>query len=335
MKRTIWQRLKKPIIALAPMSDVTDAAFRRVVAKCGKPDLMFTEFVSADGLCSEKGRPKLLRELYFTQKERPIIAQIFGANPGHIREAVKIIKKLGFDGVDINMGCPQKKIEKAGAGAALIKNPSLAQEIIVAAKQGSGILPVSVKTRIGYASASELESWVGCLLQAKPAAITFHLRTRREMSKVPAQWDLIKIPVAMARGSGVLILGNGDVLSVEEAKEKVAQYGVDGVMIGRAALGKPWIFSSGGSDPVAGPDPQRKQLKVMLEHAKLFEKLFCEGATNQRLFHGHTKSIAIMKKHIHAYVSGFPGAAELRAKLMRAHDAKGVENTLKVWYNER
>src|SRR3989338_3805635 len=196
----IWQKLKKPLMVLAPMADVTDAAFRQIINKYGKPDLFYTEFVSADGLCSEAGRPKLLRDLYFTPAEHPIIGQIFGGKPENIFQAAKLIKELGFDGLDINMGCPDRGIEKQGGGASLMKHPSLAQEIIAAAKQGAGPLPVSIKTRIGY-NAIEIEDWTRVLLEAKPAAITFHLRTRKEMSKVAAHWDEIKIPVAMAKGS--------------------------------------------------------------------------------------------------------------------------------------
>ena len=227
------------------------------------------------------------------------------------------------------MGCPQRNIEKSGAGAALIKNPVLAQEIIAAAKSGAEDMRVSVKTRVGYKNADEIAKWVTCLLKAKPAAITFHLRTRKQMSKVPAQWDLIKIPVAMAKGSGIMILGNGDVKSMEEARQKAEQYGVDGVMIGRAVLGNPWIFSFQGTAPQGGMVTLEERLRVMVEHAKLFEKLFCETPTNQKLFGGHKKSFAIMKKHLHAYASGFSGAAALRKKLMETSNAYEVAQAVK------
>src|SRR3989339_2233103 len=173
------RRQKKPIMCLAPMADVTDAAFRRMFVKYGRPDVFWTEFVSADGLCSA-GKNNLLIDLKYSERERPIVAQIFGATPQNFYQAAKLLKKLGFDGIDINMGCPDKSVEKQGAGAALIKNPKLAQEIILATKEGSGGLPVSVKTRIGY-NINIIEEWTEALLRAKPAAITFHLRTRKEM----------------------------------------------------------------------------------------------------------------------------------------------------------
>jgi len=323
-----WTKLDNPFLVLAPMYDVTDSAFRQMFAKYGKPaspkggqggpNVFYTEFVSADGLASDQGRPKLLRELYFTEAERPIVAQIFGSNPENIYKAARLVKELGFDGLDINMGCPDRSVEKQGAGAALMKNPTLAKEIIKAAKEGAGDLPVSVKTRLGY-NKIEVEKWCAELLSTKPAVLTFHLRTRKEMSKVPAQWEQIKIPVEMAKGTGTLIVGNGDVSSVEEAKDKAKNYGVDGVMIGRGIFGNPFFFSD-------NPNPSlEEKLQVMVEHAKLFWHLYGPTEINQKLFGGHTKNFAVMRKHFGAYVRGFPGAAELREQLMQAENPEEVE----------
>jgi len=305
-------------MVLAPMADVTDAAYRQIIARYGHPDVMYTEFVSADGLCSVHGRPKLMRELSYTSSEHPIIGQIFGGQPKNIFQAAKLIASLGFDGVDINMGCPDRGVEKQKAGAALIKDPALAKEVIAAAKEGAGDLPVSIKTRIGYKQI-EIEKWTAHLLETKPAAITFHLRTREEMSKVPAHWELMPIPVGMARGSGTLILGNGDVESLEDGRAKAEKYGADGVMFGRAIFGNPWFFS--GTVPSL-----EERLRVMVEHARLFEDLFCKTETNARLFHGHIKSFGVMKKHFKAYAAGFPGALELRAKLMETKNADEVQH---------
>ena len=229
MRPNFWAKLvttghlpkgdKRPFFILAPMSNVTDAAFRRLIAKYGKPDVFYTEFVSADGLCS-KGKEKLLIDLQFSNKEHPIVAQIFGANPEKIYEASGLIKKLGFDGVDINMGCPDRSVEKQGAGAALIKNPKLAKEIIRAAKDGAKGLPISIKTRIGY-NKDELDTWLPELLAAQPAAIVVHARTRKEMSKVAAHWGAVKKAVEIARGSRALIIGNGDVESIADGVEKL------------------------------------------------------------------------------------------------------------------
>ena len=310
-----WKKLPRPFFALAPMYDVTDSAFRQVIAKYGRPDVFFTEFVSADGLASEAGRGKLKRELYFTPNERPIVAQIFGAKPETIKLAAKIIADSGFDGLDINLGCPDRAVIKQGAGAALIKQPQLALKIIQAAKAGAPNLPVSVKTRIGYAKADELARWTEVLLSARPAAITFHLRTMKELSLAPAHWALAKIPVSLARGTDTLIIGNGDVKNVADGLTKVAEYGVDGIMIGRGAFGNPWFFT--GRQDVS----LKEKLQALVLQAELFENLYGPTAANKKLFAGHTKNFVVMKKHFKAYLKGFQGAGELRHKLMLVSSA--------------
>src|SRR3989344_2698686 len=296
-----WQKLNKPIFVLAPMADVTDAAFRRIIAKYGKPDVMWTEFVSADGLAlaPEAGRKKLLKHLEYSESERPIVAQFFTSTPENMKKAAALALKLGFDGVDINMGCPDRSVEKQGAGASLMKNVALARELVRAAKEGAGTLPVSVKTRTGY-SKPDLENWLPEILKEDPAVVTVHARTRKEMSKVPARWEFVKLAVELRDKSDkeTLILGNGDVKDLVEAKERVEETGADGVMLGRAIFGNPWLFS----DKV--PTTEEK-LRVLVEHTKLFEELFTGF-----------KNFAVMKKHFKAYVSGFDQAGDLRAKLM-------------------
>ncbi|MBI2120126.1 MAG: tRNA-dihydrouridine synthase [Parcubacteria group bacterium] len=313
MSKNFWKNFKKPIFALAPMADVTDAAFRRIIAEYGKPDVMFTEFVSCDGLMSP-GRERLLRDLEYTEDERPIVAQIFGSKPENFRKTAELVRELGFDGIDINMGCPEKNIQKQGSCAALIKVPELAKEIILAAKEGAGGLPVSVKTRIGYHK-NEIETWLPALLETNPSAITLHARTKKEMSDVPARWDVIARAVAIRDElkSETLILGNGDVKNLIEAKQKVAETSVDGVMIGRGIFGNPWLFSGIESAPTL-----EEKFCVMLEHTRLFEELFAG-----------VKNFAIMKKHYKAYVEGFPGAKELRVKLMAAENAGEVATLAK------
>ncbi len=305
-----WQKLKRPIFVLAPMADITDAAFRRVINKYGKPDVFYTEFVSADGLllAPEEGRKKLLKDLKFSEGEHPIVAQFFTSNPENMRKAAELAVELGFDGVDINMGCPDKSIERQGAGAALIKTPKLARELIRAAKEGAGSLPVSVKTRLGF-NRDELDTWLKEILLENPAVVTIHARTRKEMSKVPAKWERVKraVEIRNEMKSQTLILGNGDVKNLEEARERVKETGADGVMLGRAIFGNPWLFAE--KIPTL-----REKLNVMVEHTKLFEEIL-----------GKTKSFNIMKKHYKAYVNNFDGAGELRVKLMEAKDAKGVE----------
>jgi len=325
-------------LALAPMADVTDAAFRRIIAKYGKftrpdgsidggPNVMFTEFVSCDGLCS-KGKKNLLPILKYTEKERPIVAQVFGAKPENFYESAKLIKKLGFDGIDINMGCPDKKVLKQGAGAALINNPQLAREIIRQTKKGSrlfggqaGEMPISVKTRIGYDKydKKEFKKWLTALLEEKPAAITIHARTKKEMSLVPAHWDIITEAVKIRNEfdpspNHTLILGNGDIRNIADAEEKAKTFGADGVMIGRAVFGNPWLFAN-----VKKIISTKEKLSILLEHTKLFEKI------------NKGQNFDVMKKHFKSYVSGFPGAKELRIKLMTSKNAKEAEKIILVF----
>lgn len=311
-----WADLKKPFFVLAPMADVTDAAFRQIIAKYsrhgekgGGPDVFWTEFVSADGLCSP-GREVLKRDLAFTKGEHPIVAQIFSSNPDNMRKTAALCKELGFDGIDINMGCPDRSIEKQGAGAAMMKSPKRAQEVIRATMEGADGIPVSVKTRVGY-NKENLEEWLSAILETKPAVITVHARTRKDLSLMPANWDYVKRAKKLAEGTGTLIIGNGDVKNLEEAQARVAETGADGVMIGRGIFGNPWLF-----DSTRNPEDisLEEKFEVMIEHTHLYEKLL-----------GDIKNFAIMKKHYKAYVHGFDGAKEIRIKLMDAKNADEVE----------
>ncbi len=316
MVQGFWKKLKKPVFVLAPMLDVTDAAFRRVIAKYGKPDVFWTEFVSVDGLVSS-GKQKLEHLLEYSERERPIVAQVFGANPENFERAARIIKDMGFDGIDINMGCPERKVVKMGAGAGLINNPKLAQKIIMATQKGAGRLPVSVKIRVGDTQEA-LAKWLPKILEPRPAAITIHFRTRKEMSLVPAHWELARLAMKLSRkyargGVRTLIIGNGDVKNLEEARHKIAEYDLDGVMIGRGIFGNPWLFNKRKKSV-----SKDEKLKVLLEHAKLYEKMF-KGR----------KPFDIMKRHFKAYVNGFPGAKELRTKLMAARSAQEVEKIIR------
>ncbi len=303
-----WAKLKRPVFVLAPMADVTDCVFRAIINKYGKPDVFWTEFVSADGLAHPVARKKLLIDLKYDKGEHPIVAQIFGSKVENIRTAAALCKELGFDGIDINMGCPDKSIEKQLCGSAMIKNPKLARDVIRAAKEGAPGLPISVKTRIGY-NKNEMEEWLPELLAEDIAVLTVHLRTRKEMSDVPAHWDLMKRIVEIRNESGkdTLIFGNGDVKDLKDAEQKVKETGCDGVMLGRAIFGNPWLFT--GSTPTI-----KEKLEVMLEHTKLFVEVL-----------GPHKNFAIMKKHYKAYVNGFEGAKELRVQLMEAKDYAEIE----------
>lgn len=309
-----WSKLKRPFFVMAPMANVTDTAFRTLFVKYGKPDVIWTEFVSADGLCSS-GRDVLLRDLAFSNAERPIVAQLFSSDPDKMFEAAQLIEKLGFDGLDINMGCPDRSIERQGAGASHIKDPSLAKEIIKSARLGAPSLPISVKTRIGY-NKNEINTWIRDLLNEKLTALTVHLRTRKEMSDVPAHWELMPEIIRLRDeiSPKTLIIGNGDVYSMEEAHKRVRESGCDGVMIGRGIFGNPWFFNGSSVSDI----PPKERLLVMLEHVKLFDKLLSD-----------IKNFSIMKKHFKAYVSGWDGARELRVKLMDAKNLKEVKVIVK------
>lgn len=321
MEYGFWKKLKKPFFVLAPMADVTDCAFRRIIEKYGKPDVFWTEFVSCDGLCSP-GRKVLLRDLEFTKKEKPIVAQLFSSRPEKMREAAALCQELGFDGIDINMGCPDRSIEKQGCGSAMIKNPKLAREIIRAAKEGAPKLPISVKTRIGY-NKNEIATWIPEILSEGVAALTIHCRTRKEMSLVPARWEHVREVTALRDkiAPETLIIGNGDIKDMDDARAKVKEYGADGAMLGRAIFGNPWLFSSLHGEQTI-PSVKEK-LAVMVEHTKLYEKLL-----------GDIKGFAIMKKHYKAYVNGFDHAKEFRAELMECNDAKEVEDKVKKFLND-
>lgn len=314
-----WKNLPKPFFCLAPMADVTDAAFRRLITKYsrhgqdgGGPDVFWSEFVSADGLMSP-GREVLRYDLMFTEGEHPMVAQLFSSNPEKMEGAARLCQELGFDGIDINMGCPDRSIEKQKCGAAMIKNPDIAVEIIRAAKRGAPNLPISVKTRTGY-NQDQIDEWVPVLLKEGIAVLSMHARTRKEMSKVPAHWEEVRRTVEIRDKMGVdtLIVGNGDVKDVKEAWMRAKETGCDGVMIGRGIFGNPWFFDS-EKDEI----PLKEKLKVCIEHTKLFEELL-----------GHIKNFAIMKKHYKAYIEGFEGAKELREKLMETKSAKEVEDII-------
>lgn len=317
-----WKKLKKPFFCLAPMADVTDVSFRSILAKYGKPDVTWTEFVSADGIAS-KGIKGLRYDLLYSLKERPIVVQLFSSNKEKMREASCICAKLGFDGIDINMGCPDKAIEKQGSGASMMKDYKKAGEMIQAVKDGikdSGKkIPISVKTRIGY-NKNEIDKWIPFLLGESIDALIVHARTRKEMSKVPARWEHVKEVVEIRNKMGLKtkIIGNGDVKDIKEGKRLAKETDCDGVMIGRGVFGNPWIFSRGEKIHTT-----KEKLKVLVEHTKLFEKLL-----------GKVKNFSIMKKHYKAYVNGFDGAKELRVKLMDTKNAKEVESIIKEFLDK-
>jgi nifR3 family TIM-barrel protein len=357
-----WHNIPKPIIGLSPMDGVTDASFRYITVKHGGPDVILTEFVNIQSALYSPHT--LLKDFTYSEIERPVVAQIYGKTPELFYKVAHIVCELGFDGLDINMGCPAKKVAASGCGAALIRTPDLAREIIRAALQGirdwyngqtlqeagfqsdmaeqvaaanrqrSGqsapaqrkLIPVSVKTRLGY-DRVVIEDWLATLLAEKPAAISLHGRTLEQGYKGEADWSAIARAVEIAKGSGTLILGNGDVRDLRDVYERVRQTGVDGVLIGRSAQGDPWIFR----DKDAVKDALRldrelmvdersvgleERFSVIVEHSEHFERL-C----------GRARFMA-MRKHLTWYCRNFRGAAEMRARMTRANSAEEVRSAL-------
>ena len=308
------------------MSDVTDIAFRRILAKYGKNRenkdsvVFWTEFISADGLCNKLAKKKLSHILKYTESERPIVAQVFGANPGNMEKACRYIASLQFDGIDINMGCPDKSVVSQGAGAGLIKTPQLARKIIQAAhagiKSAGGNIPVSVKTRIGF-NKEEIDIWIGEIIKEDISALTVHLRTVKELSLAKAHWEYIKKIKEIIKKSGkeILLIGNGDVVDIEDARKKYEEFGCDGVMIGRGVFGDPFFFN----EQKIRNNGIYEKLKILIEHAQIFDK---------ELLKPKHKNFSVMKKHFKAYVNDFAGAKELRAKLMETNNAQEVEKTI-------
>ncbi len=366
---SFWQTLPHPIIALAPMDGVSDAPFRQVHAEIGRPDIMFTEFTNVQGLW--RGDVRLLDGFLFDESERPVVAQIFGNTPPDFYRSAVLVCELGFDGVDINMGCPSKCVAGKGGGAALIREPLLAQEIVRAVKRGvedwangqtleklglapermarirqmnearttpitRRLLPVSVKTRLGFDSII-IEDWVKVLLEVEPVAISLHGRTLRQMYTGSADWDAIGRAAAIVRQTPTLILGNGDIHSVEDARRRVLETGVHGVLVGRAAMGNPWLFrdlrlmrdeliasglyeagaaaSAQDAAPAERPTPQER-LRTARHHARLFAKLLPDHRWIE------------MRKHLSWYCRDFFDASELRRQLVQTSSLDDVEQLI-------
>jgi tRNA-dihydrouridine synthase len=312
--KSFWQELRKPILALAPMEDVTDTVFRRIIISCTRPDVFFTEFTSVDGLFS-RGREEVIRRFDYTPGEHPIIAQIWGNSPELFCKAAKLIADMKFDGVDINAGCPQKNITSHGGGACLIQDLPLMKEIIQATKEGAGSagrrIPVSVKTRLGYKKISM--DWISFLLEQDVDALTIHGRTVAELSKGPAHWDEIGKAVVLKNKmkKDTVVIGNGDVADYADAIEKCKTYGTDGAMIGRGIFHNLWAFDKNG---VSHMDDHKELLRIMRKHMALFEKT--------------GRNFAIFKKFFKIYVQSFPHAGEVRERLMETNSVEEAEAML-------
>lgn len=311
----------EPWVALAPMADATDPAFRELVASYAPPTLMWTEFISADGLwhtIEREGRRTaadnpFLADLQYSQAQRPIVAQLFGSDPERMRFAARVVADLGFDGVDINMGCPDRAVLRQGAGAALINNPQRAVELVAAAREGSG-LPVSVKTRRGVRH-DTLEEWLRTLFGSGVWLITLHARTAKELSRVPARWERVRDAAHLrnAEAPTIALIGNGDVQTMHEAQERARSSGADGAMVGRAALGAPWFFA--GEREV----PLRERLDALVRYCERF----CELLPH--------KPFSKAQRMFKAFLRGVPHSKELLLRLHAARDAKEVRFVVSSW----
>lgn len=297
------------------MEDVTDVVFRHVVKTAAAPDVFFTEFTNSDSYCHPDGIESVRGRLVFTEDEQPIVAHIWGDKPEFFREMSIGMAEMGFKGIDINMGCPVPNVARRGKGSGLILRPEVAAELIEAAKAGG--IPVSVKTRIGYEALEELESWITHLLKQDIANLSVHLRTRKEMSKVDAHWEVI--PQIMAIRDRVapktLITINGDIPDREKGLELAKKYGVDGIMIGRGIFKNPFAFEKEKKEHTA------QELIGLLELQLDLQDEFADQVP---------RSIAGLHRFFKVYVKGFPGANDLRIRLM---DTKSTEEARQVLAN--
>ena len=309
--KNFWNELEKPIFILAPMEDVTDTVLRQVIARCGKPAVFFTEFTNVEGMFS-KGERLVTQRLRYTEVERPLVAQIWGTRPENFCKAAKKLIDMGFDGIDLNMGCPASGVLQRGACSGLINNRPLAKEIIDATKEGAaGYIPVSVKTRLGFRTIDF--EWIQFVLEQQPAVLTVHARTVSEMSKVPAHWDKLKTVVEMRNtmNSATLIIGNGDVKSLSDARQKVLDTGADGAMIGRGIFENPYLFSE--TITLSDKTPEEK-MQLLLDHMRMWIDTW-----------GETKHFPILRKFFKVYANGFPGAQDLRIQLMETQTPEETE----------
>ena len=314
----IWQDLPHGFTALAPMEGVTDVIFRQVVARAGRSDLFFTEFTNVSSYASERGRDNALERLTVAPSDRPIIAQIWGKNPEHFAELAAALAELGFAGLDINMGCPDRHVNAAGGGAAMIRTPELAVECLRRAQSATG-LPVSVKTRLGYTYTYEYRDWLPVLLKEHPAALTVHLRTRKEMSKVPAHYELIPEVIGLVKAFSpeTKLVINGDIKDLKQVREMSLNYPqVDGFMIGRGVFENPYCFTE--------HEPTQEDLVGLLKyHLDLYDaedaRLKAKRALS--LSQGGDEEVRglpyePLKHYYKIYIHGFNGASEIRAQLM-------------------
>lgn len=313
MKENFWRELPRPFFVLAPMEDVTDVVFRHVVSEAGRPDVFFTEFTNTESYCHPEGLHSVRGRLTFTEDEQPIVAHIWGDKPDHFREMSIGMAEMGFKGIDLNMGCPVPNVATKGKGSGLIQRPEIAAEIIQAAKAGG--IPVSVKTRLGYSEIDEWRDWLRHVFEQDIANLSIHLRTRREMSKVDAHWELIgeikKLRDEIAPDT--LLTINGDIPDRKTGLELAEKYGIDGVMIGRGIFHNPYAFEK---------EPREHTSEELLGLLRLHLDLFDQYTENE------PRQFKPLRRFFKIYVRGIRGASELRHQLMSTNTTDDARKLL-------
>ncbi|EML1704771.1 tRNA-dihydrouridine synthase [Staphylococcus aureus] len=301
MKENFWSELPRPFFILAPMEDVTDIVFRHVVSETARPDVFFTEFTNTESFCHPEGIHSVRGRLTFSEDEQPMVAHIWGDKPEQFRETSIQLAKMGFKGIDLNMGCPVANVAKKGKGSGLILRPDVAAEIIQATKAGG--LPVSVKTRLGYYEIDEWKDWLKHVFEQDIANLSIHLRTRKEMSKVDAHWELIEAIKNLRDeiAPNTLLTINGDIPDRKTGLELAEKYGIDGVMIGRGIFHNPFAFEK---------EPREHTCKELLDLLRLHLSLFNKYEKDE------IRQFKSLRRFFKIYVRGIRGASELRHQLM-------------------
>ncbi|HHR5737597.1 TPA: tRNA dihydrouridine synthase [Staphylococcus aureus] len=301
MKENFWSELPRPFFILAPMEDVTDIVFRHVVSEAARPDVFFTEFTNTESFCHPEGIHSVRGRLTFSEDEQPMVAHIWGDKPEQFRETSIQLAKMGFKGIDLNMGCPVANVAKKGKGSGLILRPDVAAEIIQATKAGG--LPVSVKTRLGYYEIDEWKDWLKHVFEQDIANLSIHLRTRKEMSKVDAHWELIEAIKNLRDeiAPNTLLTINGDIPDRKTGLELAEKYGIDGVMIGRGIFHNPFAFEK---------EPREHASKELLDLLRLHLSLFNKYEKDE------IRQFKSLRRFFKIYVRGIRGASELRHQLM-------------------
>lgn len=319
MKSNFWRDLPRPFFILAPMEDVTDVVFRHVVSAAARPDVFFTEFTNTESYCHPEGAFSVRGRLTFTEDEQPIVAHIWGDKPEYFKQMSIGMAEQGFKGIDINMGCPVHNVAANGKGCGLIRRPDVAADIIQAAKAGG--LPVSVKTRLGYTEVDEWRDWLTHIFEQDIVNLSIHLRTKKEMSKVAAHWELIpeikKLRDEVAPDT--LLTINGDIPDRQTGMELVEKYGVDGVMIGRGIFKNPFAFEK---------EPKEHSYEELLDLLRLHLDLFDKYTEIE------PRSFKPLRRFFKIYVKEFRGASELRHELMSTESTDEVRALLNNFQSE-